>query len=445
MRRSLALRSLIVSTLIVLVFSIPLALVLQSQARDRAVTLGRADARALAPIISLTGDPRVTGALLSVAQAARPREVAVVFPDGSVLGANQDVENDRLADSDALRQARTGVVFERDTPLGSVIYEPVVRTNGTTAVVRVLVPRSELRRGVLRSWLLLALLGLVLVGGAVFVADRIARDVVRSVAHLDETARALAAGRLDARTTSSGPPELRQVGGALNLLAERIDTLLQAERAMTADLSHRMRTPVTALRAEVAQVREPQARLRLERVSDELSKAIDEIIREAQRPMRAGLGIVTDLAPIARDRADFWLALAQDQRRLFTIDIQDGVFEVAVVASDLAAMVDALIDNVFSHTPEGTDFRLRVRALGDDVELVVDDYGPGLPDGFDPVRGESRGGSTGLGLDILKRTVESAGGTLALRNRAQGGCRVRATFPLQGIRTSTVDPGRRPA
>jgi signal transduction histidine kinase len=380
----------------------------------------------------LAGDPRVTGAILSVAQRADPRDLAVVFPDGSVLGENEVLEVDPLADPVALARARRGEVFQQVSPLGSVLYEPVVRTNRTTAVIRVLVPTSELQRNVLRNWLILAFLGVALTAGATLVADRIARDLVRSIRRLDDAAQALGVGQLDARVEPDGPNELRQVALAMNLLAKRIESLLQAERGMTADLSHRMRTPVTALRAEVAQVEEPLARQRLERVSDELTLAIDEIIREAQRPMRAGLGIVTDLGSIARDRAAFWLVLAQDQRRLFTIDIDDGEFGVAVVASDLAAMVDALLDNVFSHTPEGTDFRLRVRALGSDVELVVDDQGPGLPDGFDPARGVSGGGSTGLGLDILRRTVESAGGTLALRNRAQGGSRVRATFPIQG-------------
>ena len=98
MRKSLALRALIVSTLIVLVFSIPLALLIRGQARTRALTFGRSDARSLAPILSLTGDPRVTGAVVSVAERARPREVSVVFPDGSVLGANQVIDKDPLAD-----------------------------------------------------------------------------------------------------------------------------------------------------------------------------------------------------------------------------------------------------------------------------------------------------------------------------------------------------------
>ena len=87
------------------------------------------------------------------------------------------------------------------------------------------------------------------------------------------------------------------------------------------------------------------------------------------------------------------------------------------------------MDNVFSHTAEGVEFRLRVRTLGDEVELVVDDQGGGLPDG---PSGPAGVGSTGLGLDIVRRTVEAAGGTVALHDRAERGARVRATFPRVG-------------
>jgi signal transduction histidine kinase len=430
MRRSLAIRALIVSTLIVLVFTIPLAIVLNRLARDRALTLAKSDALALAPIVSVSGDPRVAGAVARVAQQAGPREVSLVFPDGSILGSDRPLEVDSLSNPALLSQAREGESFVVDVPGGAVRYEPVNRNNGTVAVVRVFVPNREIRRNLRRDIGVLIVLGLALVGLAVFVSDRLGRSVVRSVGRLEDTARALANGRLDARIEPSGPPEVVQVGGALNLLGSRIDELLRLERERIADLSHRLRTPVTALRAEVALVNDQEVRPRIERGIEEITKTIDQIIRDAQGPIRSGLGIIADLGKIAKDRALFWAVLAEDQKRLFMIDIEPGPHPVAVEESDLAAVVDALLDNVFSHTPEGSDFRIRVRTIGNEVELVVDDHGAGVPDQFDPERGSSGVGSTGLGLDIVRKTVAGCGGTVALRNRARGGARVRATFPL---------------
>jgi hypothetical protein len=139
-RRSLVLRSLFVSVLIVLVFVVPLAILIARVADERAVTLGRSDALALSPILSIAGDPRVAGAVRSVGQRAAPREVSVVLPDGSVLGAGEVLDRDPVADPVALQRARTGEAFVSAVPTGKVVVQPVLRSNGSIAVIRVLVP-----------------------------------------------------------------------------------------------------------------------------------------------------------------------------------------------------------------------------------------------------------------------------------------------------------------
>jgi signal transduction histidine kinase len=88
-----------------------------------------------------------------------------------------------------------------------------------------------------------------------------------------------------------------------------------------------------------------------------------------------------------------------------------------------------LIGNVFAHTDEGCDFTVAVASLHDDhVMLVIDDEGPGFTEDL-AERGLSEGGSTGLGLDIARRTAESAGGTLEIGTTPTGGGRVAVTLP----------------
>ncbi|MGJ0223696.1 ATP-binding protein, partial [Streptococcus pyogenes] len=76
------------------------------------------------------------------------------------------------------------------------------------------------------------------------------------------------------------------------------------------------------------------------------------------------------------------------------------------------------------HTPDGVALAVRVEAPPDVVRVVVEDAGPG----FDPValaaRGESGAGSTGLGLDVARRTAEAAGGRLVVDRGRLGGARV---------------------
>jgi signal transduction histidine kinase len=82
--------------------------------------------------------------------------------------------------------------------------------------------------------------------------------------------------------------------------------------------------------------------------------------------------------------------------------------------------VDALLGNVFAHTPDGTGFRVAVHpTAAGGAEVSVSDAGPGLPASA-LERGHSGGGSTGLGLDIARRTAESSGGALRLRSSVAG-------------------------
>jgi signal transduction histidine kinase len=275
LRRALLIRSLLTSALIVVSFSVPLALLIRVQAKERALTFARSDARALAPVVSIAGSPNVTSSIYAVAQRALPRVVTVVFSDFTILGANEVVEPDPYDDPVALRRAQKVKAFTVPAKGGLVVYEPVPRSNNTTAVVRVWVPNSQLSRGVGRAWLELGVLGLGLVLLAGFVADRLGRSLVRSVNALAESANRLGRGDVSERVIPNGPAEIQQVGAALNNLAERIDELLITERVAVADLQHRLRTPVTALRAEVGTLREPSmapAAQRLEAGLEELTK-----------------------------------------------------------------------------------------------------------------------------------------------------------------------------
>ena len=102
-----------------------------------------------------------------------------------------------------------------------------------------------------RTWLVLAGLGIVLLLLALGVADRLARSMTRPVTDLAATAHRLGSGDLDARATPAALPEVREVATAVNRLAGRIGELLAAEREGAADLAHRLRTPLTALRLDV--------------------------------------------------------------------------------------------------------------------------------------------------------------------------------------------------
>ena len=94
------------------------------------------------------------------------------------------------------------------------------------------------------------------------VADQLARSLVRPLAALARASDRLAGGDLSARAMVAGPPEVRRAGSGLNRLAVRIGDLLAHERETVADLSHRLRTPLTALRIDAESLRDEAERTR---------------------------------------------------------------------------------------------------------------------------------------------------------------------------------------
>ena len=164
---------------------------------------------------------------------------------------------------------------------------------------------------------------------------------------------------------------------------------------------------------------------------DELQRTTDFIIREARRPVRRESEEWCDLAAVVARRADFWHPLAQEQGRKVDIQVGEVAAAIALPDGDAEVLVDALIENVLAHTPEGTGFLVHVEVDELIVVLSIEDAGSGFSDGSVVDRGTSSGDSTGLGLDIVRRTVEGAGGTLAIgESLTHGGAGIVIRLPL---------------
>ncbi|MCO7218657.1 HAMP domain-containing sensor histidine kinase [Klenkia sp. PcliD-1-E] len=399
MRRRITLLVAATTSVVLLAFLLPAAALVSRVAEARALDAARQQVQTLLPVVALA--PGLDGVTAAVDTGlAAGRQVAVVWPDGTLVGDPAAV----------LPAAVPSTATTVDVDGGTVVVQPVARGGGT-AVVTVRVPDDVLRAGVLRTWLVLGGLGVVLFTLALLVADRLAHSLTRPVSELAATADRLGRGELDARVEPAGPADIRAVGTAVNRLAGRIGELLVAERENAADLAHRLRTPLTALRLDVDALPAGAGRDRLVEDVDELSRTVDAVISEARRPVRAGLQAQCDAVAVVADRVAFWAVLAEDEDRVVDVDVAPGPLPVRLPAADLAAAVDALLGNVFAHTPAGTPFAVTVAPrAGGGARLVVADRGPGVHATGAVQRGVSGRGSTGLGLDIARRTAEASGG-----------------------------------
>jgi signal transduction histidine kinase len=436
MRWALVKVCLAVTAMVVVAFAVPLGLVVKEMARDRAFAGAEREAAAVAPALSITTDRDKLERV--VASAGADSGMAVHLPADGARAAI-DLGPQRATDHDIRAVRKLGRASTTAVAGGSTLLQPVALGTGTIAVVEVYVPESEVANGVGTAWAVLAAVGLALIVGSVAVADRLGVRMVQPARRLAEGAHELGEGRLGARVPEDGPAELRLAAVAFNSMADQVVQLLANERELAADLSHRLRTPLTVLRLNAASLGAGPAAEQTRAAVAQLEREVDTIIRTARdaKPQTAapGPGAGCDAAEVVRARMEFWSALAEDEGRTWRVAGVDRPVRIPVARADLAAALDALLGNVFRHTAEGTAFAVDVHNGEDAVIVLVSDAGPGIPDPEAAMargRGSGNTGSTGLGLDIVRRLAESTGGDVRIGASVLGGTEVRIWFQVDG-------------
>ncbi len=434
MRRQISWLVIATSSTIVVCFVIPLCLLVRALAVDRATAAADQESREVAFIVGNNApDDEELSSQVATIDARGDPQTSVLMSDGTWLSGSAPDLDAKMTAEIVRAQDGTGqtVLDER----GLRVLLPIDIDDGPAIVVRSFIPPDDVQRGVAQAWASIIGLGIVLLALALGLAVWLGRRVSRPLLEVASVAHQLSEGRLSARAEVTGTDETQELARALNGLAERTEELLAAERATVADLSHRLRTPVTALRLDAEAVEDAELSGRLQSHIAGLQRTIDAIVKEARRPVRTDLTAACDATAIVSGRVRFWGALAEDQGRQMRVQLPNGALNVPVAAGDLADVVDILIDNVFDHTPEGTTFEVRLGWAGDRVLLTVHDAGPGPKTGLRPgetpgLKGPREQGSTGLGLDIARRTATGCGGTLITGPGPLGGTRVDVRLPL---------------
>lgn len=420
MRRRFNWLVLAVSSLVVVAFVVPLSLLVQRQARERAQVAAEQRAQSVASVLAVSVANASAGLDADLAEAALIADAVIVLPDGTRVGTIP-------APADLLATVFSGTPATSDNPDGSwSVGIPVTTEAGTAGVIATAAPR-EMSSGVLGATVLLTALAVVLITASVTLADRLGRSLVRPVDRLAQVAGRLAQGELSARADpDDGPEEVRAVSRAMNDLAGRLGDIIAGERETLADLSHRLRTPLTSLRLQAEQVEDGTRRRELLTLVDRTQRAVDQLIADVRSRGDEARDASADLAAVVRRRAAFWQVLADDQRRVMQVSLPDEPVPVAAPERDLAAALDVLIDNVFAHTPPGTAFAIDVSVDGSTPVVTVHDEGPGFGAETDVSveRGASGSGSTGLGLDIARALGTRMGGGLDAGEGPGGGALV---------------------
>lgn len=440
------------TSMVALAFLIPLGLLVRQLAEERAIGDAERQTAAVVGVLATTTDPAaVTKAITNATRAAAATPPTVHGLRGVKVGSPRASAQDvKLASGQ-----REPVVVE---VTGGVVYlEPVAVGEGV-AVVEVFIPQSTLREGVSTAWWALAVVAFGLVGASVVVGDRLAARVVGSARSLASAAVALGDGDLAVRVQPSGPRELAEAGVAFNRMADRLVQSRTTERELVADLSHRLRTPLTVLRLDAESLVEAtgddDARMLLEtgemflgtpeeadrrRTIRRIREAVATLEGEIDVLIRTTRQVVSteepteqnlcDASEVVRERMQFWAAVAGDQNRSCTVLGTQRPAPVRLARAELAAALDAVLGNVFRYTPQGTALEVAVSRRDGYVAVRVDDAGSGIPDPDRALRrGTSDRGSTGLGLDIARRATLAAQGSVSIDRARIGGASVVMLF-----------------
>lgn len=296
----------------------------------------------------------------------------------------------------------------------------------------------------------LTLLALVLaIGIGIYpVARRLTRRLERLRVRVDE----LGEGQLSARVEVRGHDEVAALAMSFNRSAERIESLVRAQRDLLANASHELRSPLARIRMAVELIGDAgdaATSAEIRRNVAELDTLVEELLLASRLQAVAAQGVP---AP-ARLEVDLAAVLAEECARL---DLPwDGLSHATVIGDErlLRRLTRNLLENAIRHggrvggsAPSGaTSSRPGICATlalaGDRVVLAVCDRGPGVAEQereriFEPfyrARGASeRDGGVGLGLALVRRIADVHGGAVRCLAREGGGSRFEVTLPATG-------------
>jgi len=285
-----------------------------------------------------------------------------------------------------------------------------------------------------RVYILTLVIGLLLalVGGIVM-----SSSVTRRVDAINRTSREIMAGRLQRRMPVRGiNDEFDQLADNLNAMLDRIDSLIGSVRAVTDNIAHDLRTPLTRLRGRLERLAlQPEIS---ETVRNELNATITDAdhllatFRALLRIARIESGTHDeawtdiDLGALLNDAWELYQAVGEEKE--ISVRLGAAVGHMRGDRDLIFQAVSNLLDNAIKYSPAGSEVRLEMSDEGDLLTIAVSDQGPGVPetergkvlDRFYRTASVTGIPGSGLGLSLVNAIARHHGGELILADNAPG-------------------------
>jgi signal transduction histidine kinase len=468
LRRRLVLAFAYLLVLIVIALAIPLGVSVDRRAKDAFYARLSAQGQVIATSIGGTQTPR--GDLGDLRRKVRiygsDIDARVIVTDASnqaLLLADSDdpdappetpYNTAGRPEIDAALQGQPVRLVRHSTDLGGdllVVAYPILSGKKVVGTVRLSQPMAAVDARVRRSWEAIAGVAAVVAIVGLAVAWALATSLAHPLRSLAGTAERLGGGDLGARAEVTGPPDVAAVAVELNRMAAELTALLDAQREFVANASHQMRTPLTGLRLRLEALAagpppDPEAELALREV-DRMSDLVADLLVLARAGVPPRSAISSDLAEQARAAAERWRPVAEDREQTFALEAPRIPVVVGADPSDVAIMLDNLIENAIVYSPSGATVSVTVSNNGGGTVRVEDD-GPGIHPSethrvfdrfFRGKAGSGVPGGTGLGLTIVHDLAMRWSGSVELEPSGRG-TRIAVRFPEPGEMNDLTEP-----
>ncbi len=442
--------------LAIVALGVPLGLNLSARINDevRSQAEGQADLVAATAADLLTPSRRRDLAVLAHTAAAAVRGRVLIVDRTGIVLADSAVPPElgsSYAGRPEIARALGGhrvQVQRASSTLGEKILAtavPIIRNRATAGAVRVTQSVSAVNAAVRRVELGLALIGAIVLALGLAVGVVIAGQIARPLGRLERIARRVAGGDLSARAPIEGSREQRSLGVSFNEMTDRVQRLLDSQRAFVADASHQLRTPLTGLRLRVEEARaagvSPVAAGELDAAAgevDRLAQIVGELLVLSRAGERELPGERLNLDDVLERAMGRWAAAAAAHSIALERGERGGG-HVWCAAADADRALDVLVENALFYAPPGS----RVTLAAAPGEIEVRDHGSGVSDEereaiFERFHRGTAGRTgppgSGLGLAIARELAREWGGEITLRNREGGGAIATLSLPpTQGL------------
>ncbi len=395
-----------VAALILVVLGVPLAIVIHQSILDsEVVELQATAAQALAEIavpIDTTQLAAVSG------EPDAPPPFSVYGTDGTLIFGGGPA----TADS-AVRRALAG--DPASTTDDEIVVATPITERGSEQIIgalRLTESMAGADHRVRIAWLEMAATAAVALALGWLIAKRLARRLSQPVTDLAAAAARVGDGGAIVRTPPSGIGEIDTLADALADTSERINEALARERRFSADVSHQLRTPLTAIRLRLEAAHAHRDVALVGPAMDDLQRleqTVDHLLAFARDAMPSTSTVQLD--EVARDAAQRWTERAEHAGRHVTVATSEPIVGRGSTAS-IEQVLDVLLDNALHHG--AGDIAITQRRIAGGGAIDIADRG--MIDAGDTERIFERGHGdrNGIGLALARSITEAEGGRLLL-------------------------------